>query len=117
MLGVSQIAALHSQAAEHLPAPAFTPAVAGGLCLFERMHEVFACLLEFAFVLLFVTHVQILQVAGPTPPNADDDGNRSPSWAERATESRIGLFARFASASASVPHGHQSTGLCLCCSR
>src|SRR5215510_8252058 len=33
------------------------------------------------------------------------------------TDSRIGLLARLASASASVPHGHQSTGLCLCWSR
>src|SRR3954464_5494408 len=33
------------------------------------------------------------------------------------TESRMGLLARFASASASGPQGHQSTGLCLCCSR
>ena len=29
----------------------------------------------------------------------------------------MGLPVRFASASASGPHGHQSTGLCLCCSR
>src|SRR5882757_7218384 len=33
------------------------------------------------------------------------------------TESRMGLLARLASASASVPQDHQSTGLCLCCSR
>src|SRR3954465_12244138 len=32
-------------------------------------------------------------------------------------ESRIGRLVRWASASASGPHGHQSTGLCWCCSR
>src|SRR6476620_5792385 len=37
--------------------------------------------------------------------------------AAEPTESRMGLLARFASASASGPQGHQSTGLCLCCSR
>src|SRR5690349_1150341 len=31
--------------------------------------------------------------------------------------SRIGLFSRRARASASSPHGYQSTGLCACCSR
>ena len=33
------------------------------------------------------------------------------------TESRIGTFRRFASASASAPHCHQSTGLSACWSR
>src|SRR5437868_3974467 len=29
----------------------------------------------------------------------------------------MGFLLRFASSSAGLPHGHQSTGLCLCCSR
>src|SRR5438034_5143499 len=70
MLGVSQIAALHGQAAEHLPAPAFTPAVAGGLCLFERMHEVFACLLEFAFVVVAKRHIQLRAAGGSVVADA-----------------------------------------------
>src|SRR3954468_23624612 len=53
--------------------------------------------------------------------DSSSNDSRSITWhqwhAEYPIESRIGLSSSRARASASSPHGYQSTGLSLCCSR